>query len=559
MPLTLNDRIQSLKSKSAKTYKDDIISYARDKFGVEFWDSAIADSQKGIVLAVANSLLKQEEKLQVDNGTLDISECKHYVEGEIIKDVIDVQSGHGTGKSFAFAIVFLWVFDVWEDSAVYTFSPTKDQAETITWRYLRTLHTQGAIKGKQLVLKIKNKENPNNFIINKVAPQGKQATTTVHGFHGTVFVGGVDESQHFDKTLFDALDAVTSGGIHVLMLASNPKKGFAPARRYRTLPNCAAFTLSLLNFPNVYYGKEYVKNATGRAYVLKLLPKCQKTDKHDKKLNTFQIHWLDDGNQIYIPSDEFSWRVLGVPSSRENGDTFFTEQMLETAVSLPIRLNDPFHIARIGVDMARFGDDKGTIYVRHAGSVSLYAVISYGDTEAYQTTLRTLFMELATKGITDIGVRVDSTGGYGIPVEDYIRNNPQWKRMFDYISVSSVNFRNIAGNSALYADIVTEMYAETAKVIERGLRIRGHYAQTLTQELTGRTYSYTPISSAISRKFPSLKSQHVRRISKKTQFKSKYHFSPDHADGLCLAAAPDSVFVRYIYRKTKRAPSVTLY
>ena len=546
---SLELKVQRLKHKhatSATSYKHDIVGFARDTFGVTLWNSELADSQKEIAEAVMYSFLKQEEKQKLDLGTLAIEDCKYYIDGEVIQTVIDIQSGHGSGKSYLSAIVALWTYTVFDDSIVYTFSPSKSQAIAILWRDIRTLHNKGGLAGKALELTVKN--TASNFIAGRVAPTNKaQDTTSVHGLHAKVFCAIVDESQHYGNGLFDGLDSVMSGGIAVMLLSSNPKSSTVPARRYRVYDYCKNFTLNVLYHPNVYYGQSIIPGGVTRDYVLKLLQGCEPTDEHQPELNTFSIDWSDDPTKIYIPSSQFSWRILGVPSVNATGNVFFSSAMFDEALELPLKLDDPITVARIGVDVARFGSDDGVIYYRHKGAIQLFTTISRHNGNEYVRQIGRLLNKLLKLGVTDVQVRLDSTGGYGSTVEDTLNKNMRWSDRFEYFDIVPVNFRNYATASIQYADIVTEMYAETARQFNKGLRYRGFVPDTLITELLNRTFDYTPIAAAavkrLNRRNPEdLYRTEVKRISKKIVFRNEFGFSPDNADALCLSGAPDWVF-----------------
>ncbi len=560
---SLELKVQRLKKRHAldisKSYKHNIEAFALDKFDVILWDSEIADSQLKIANEVMYSYLKQEERQLVSLGELELDKCIYYKDGEVIKTIIDIQSGHGTGKSYLSAIVALWVYTVFDDSVVYTFSPNKNQAVAILWRDIRTLHTKGGLKGKALELTVKSGD-ASNFIVGRVAPTNKkQDTTSVHGLHANVFCSVVDEAQHYGVGLYDGLDSIMSGGIAVMLLSSNPKSSTAPARRYRVHDYCANFTLNALYHPNVYFGANIVNGGVLRDYVVKLLQGCEPTDTHQAELNTFTIHWADNPEQIYIPSSQFSWRVLGVPSTANTGNVFFSSAMIDDAIELPLALDDNHNVARIGIDVARYGSDDGTIFWRGRGQVQLFTTISKQSGNAYVRQIGRLLNQLLNDGYTDVQVRIDSTGGYGSTIEDTLDKNSRWTKQFSYFEIVPVNFRTNASDVLSYSDIVTEMYAETSNQLKKGLRYRGFVPETLVTELVNRTFEYVPITAtAIKRlKHPnpqSLYRQEVKRISKKRIFKNEFGYSPDYADGLVLTCSPDWVFLGHTTTKRTHSP-----
>lgn len=365
------------------------------------------------------------------------------------------------------------------------------------------------------------------------------------------------------EVYFDGLDSIMSGGIAVMLMSSNPKSESVPARRYRVFDYCANFTLSALNHPNVHYGQEVIPGGVSRDYVLKLLQSCEPTDVHQPEINTFTIDWLDNPTQIYIPSSQFSWRILGVPSANSSGNVFFSATMFDDALQKQIALDDPSNLARIGVDIARFGSDDGVIYYRHKGAVRLFTTISKHSGNEYVRQLGRLLNYLLREGVSDVQIRLDSTGGYGSTIQDTLNKNARWSSKFEYFEVIPVNFRNYATASLQYADIVTEMYAETALQFTSGLRYRGYVPETLITELLNRTFDYAPITAAAIKRLrhpnpDELYRTEVKRISKKILFKNEFGYSPDNSDALCLCAAPDWVFANSM-QVTRRVSAITDY
>lgn len=551
-------------------YREDIVGYIRDKLGVTLWESEIGQSQADIARSIQDILLKQYERQQHELGLIQESDLRFWKVGEYIPYVVSINSGHNTGKSYLLSCIAVWMYDVWDDSITYTISPSKMQASAITWRNIRSLFSQSNVEGKLLELSIKNQTNPENFVTNRTVPRSKSSSTeSVHGLHPIgPFLSILDEAQAYFKNLFNALESILSNGFGVLVTASNPRDSMAIANVYRTYKQSVNYTLNCLNHPNVIHNASVVEGGITRAYIDHLLTECEPVAEHDITKDTFTMPY-GDTEQIYVPSNQFRWRVLGIPSAHTTGNTFFTSRMIERALEGEPILNDPVGVARIGVDVARFGSDTGTIYWRGRGAVQHHATVSFGDSSVYIKAIEKLLDKLHQDKYTDIQVRLDSTGGYASGIEDFLNKNRKWSNLFKYFEIIPVSFRSTAFDEQSYYDIVTEMYDRCARVFNKGLKLDGYIDENLTIELAYRTYDYTSLSGAAFKRLSQhrirdLEKTEVKRISKKSAFKSLYGHSPDHADGLVLAVCPDPVLSKFRtqrrlvnvvdeYRKVSRA------
>lgn len=538
-------------------YLHDIEGFAEDVLGIVLWDSEVGNSQAEIVRDVQLSFSQQVERRDYELGILTEEELEFWTVGEDIKTVFNAQSGHGIGKTLAAAIIALWLFVHFSQSITYTFSPTKAQAVGLLWKEINKLHKTGNISGKALELRIKDLEYTDHFIEGRTVPRSAAgATESVHGQHSPFFLAICDEAQAYNQSLFDGIESILGSGISVLVLLSNPKYAHVAAQKYRTKKRCKSYTISVLNYPNVVHNMQIIPGGTNRDYVYRMLEDCEIVDVHKPELETFQLPWEGEDSPIYVPSNNFLWRVLGKPSTVNTGNIFFSSSMIEDAINEEIILADPPNVARIGVDFARFGSDSGVIYYRYKGAVHYYSTLTKSDGNAYVEVLDGLLNYLLSVGVSDVQLRLDSTGGYASTVEDTLNKNQRWGLAFDYFEIIPVSYGANAFNAMDYSNTVTELYGETGKQVSKGLRLRGFVPETLVQELTGRTFSYKKMSNNVLKamnlrpdRYNQLLGTEVKDISKKQEFRNLNGFSPDNSDGLTLAACPDWVFLNHIERR----------
>jgi hypothetical protein len=197
---------------------------------------------------------------------------------------------------------------------------------------------------------------------------------------------------------------------------------------------------------------------------------------------------------------------------------------------VPERL-DPSAV-RIGVDCARFGRDEGRVYVRHDGAVWREARLPQLRTGDYLRAIKGVALRLAGAGATSLHVRVDGGGGFGGGVIDGLLDDLELSRAFVEIVVVEVHFNGVPYNRTAYADLVTELYAESAEAI-RSLAIVDA-ADELEADLCERTYRWA-----------NWRGYEVKELETKDAFKVRQNGrSPDDGDGFVLAVAPDFVFLR---------------
>lgn len=164
---------------------------------------------------------------------------------------------------------------------------------------------------------------------------------------------------------------------------------------------------------------------------------------------------------------------------------------------------------RIGVDVARFGDDRSCLFPRQ-GLAAFNPVIMRN---ARSNEVAARVADAVTRWNAET-VFVDVSGGYGAGVEDSLIQSG--------LSPIPVEFGGKATDQK-YFNKRSEMWFKMADWIKRGAALPN--IPELVRELTAPTYSF------ISGKF---------RLEEKDQIKKRLGFSPDLADALaCTFAFPD--------------------
>jgi len=162
---------------------------------------------------------------------------------------------------------------------------------------------------------------------------------------------------------------------------------------------------------------------------------------------------------------------------------------------------EPEGSIEIGVDVARFGDDKTVIYKRHG-----FKVIDYKEFKGQDTQRTAKEAWLMADSNPETIIKVDDTG-VGSGVTD--RLNELGAR------VIPINFGEKPKDKDKYTSVADEMWFEFP-VNEADIP-NGNY---LMQELSGRRYDFDKAGR--------------RKIESKKDFKKRIGRSPDHADALLL-------------------------
>lgn len=524
--IPLNAVIKGIKSAKAATedfakYQTDPVAYVREILGIEPW--AGRNGNKG-----------QLELFQ------DIGESvRLQLAGEPACKVFHVEAGHGVGKTYGGAGLVNWFFDSFTPSITMTTAPSADQVELLLWKNIKTQREGKGLPGRVLPDAPKMTKAANHLAYGRTTSDaGGQGTSRIQGQHDEYLLFILDEAEGLAPYVFSAVDAMMTGGrVLICLMIANPQTRSSAFHKKGKEAGVANYRLSVLDFPNVVDGVDTVKGGTGREWVnAKIAKHCEVLTAHNEDEHTFEIAWDvawgDDKTMppgtIYLPDAEFMFRVMGIPPKNLTANTLVTPGRYEAACKRSPGEEDPEKV-RYGVDVARDGDDVGTIYRRWKGSVKRIGRMAKLRTLDYLGVLKDDFDLVIEGGAIDCEVRVDDGGGYGSGIIDGLNDGEDFQSMFPSIIVREVNNNGTPHDQKAYADLVTEMYAEAGETL-KGLCIESAPSE-LEQDLTERKYKWVN-KSGVS----------VKKLEPKADFKKRVKRSPDDGDGFVLAIAPDHIF-----------------
>jgi hypothetical protein len=158
----------------------------------------------------------------------------------------------------------------------------------------------------------------------------------------------------------------------------------------------------------------------------------------------------------------------------------------------------------LGIDVARFGDDKSTFYLREGMKITQHREVSKFDTQE----VARVGWDMVNRD-REVPIKVD-VGGLGAGVVDKLKDLGA--------KVIEVAFGGDPKNKDKYTSAADEMWFEFGEILAD---VQLPNNDKLMEELSGRQYTYTRHDQ--------------RKIGTKADFKKRLGRSPDHADGCLLA------------------------
>jgi hypothetical protein len=513
-------------------------AYIKRHLGWEPWrGDAEHPGQQEVLDAYVLCLRQQHERAAFEAGQIDIANLRYWQPGQTIKNRIRVEAGHTVGKTKLASGIVNHFFDHFSPVTGYCLAPGYAQIHDLLFKEVKADRRDKGLPGRILDLELHLADN--HFIKGRATNNaGGQGTERIHGQHERYQIFVLDEAEGIDDYVFNAVDSMTSGGISVVVMLANPRTRSSRFHKLKGATNVKSFRISCLHHPNVVEGREEVPGAVRRQYVEEMIEKhCEVAAAHSDDDLTFALGYpvtlkgeTHAPGTVFKPDAEFMFRVLGVAPANISDNTLITVGRFESACKRPAPSEDPAR-ARMGVDVARFGRDYGTLFVRHRGSVWRAAQFRKQDTNEYARVIREHALALARLGVRSLHVRVDGGGGFGGGVIDKVKADAELLRAFTDFRVLEVHFNAAAHDEQSFADLVTEMHAQAAETL-KAVRVENP-PETLEADLCERQYGWV-----------NHKGVDVKKLESKVDFRKPKRLgrSPDDGDGFVLCVAPDFIF-----------------
>lgn len=421
-----------------------------------------------------------------------------------VNRVTTVRSCHGVGKSFMGSRIALWFLNNYKDSIVVTTAPTWRQVEEIMWRQIRSAHKRSKIKLKGRRLKTQLEMDEEWYAIGV----SSEDTDKIQGFHpnsGHILVI-VDEAAGVSEATYVAAEAImTSMGARMLMLGNPTSMSGTFHFSHHTDPDAVKFAISCFDTPN--FTNNGITNIQELAEV----------DLDDIEITHPYLitpQWAKDKITRWgVDSPLFQARVLGkFPSAEANTlipldviETATTDERYEELVEKG-DLNEPL---KLGVDVARYGDDKTVYTPRNGGIVTKQDVRSK---EGIDVTIERVKMYTAH---AFAGIDQD---GLGAGVVDVLQADG-----IDGVVGIANGSKALADDTGLkFVNLRSQLWWNLAEKFKQGvIYIPPHFTE-LIAELSSIRYEITRQGIA---------------VETKESLKKRLHKSPDRADSLMYSFA----------------------
>lgn len=419
--------------------------------------------------------------------------------------IVTVASCHGIGKTHLAARAAHQFLNTYKNSYVVTTAPTFRQVEELLWRQIRAVHKKSALARSGRLLKTMLEYSDEWFAIGVSSDD----TDKIQGFHpasGNILVI-VDEAAGVSEETFVAVEAImTSLGAHALFIGNPTKLSGTFYNSHHIDPKSCKIRISCFDTPN------FTNNGIETIEDLKNLDE-EALEIVAPYLITPQ--WAADKITRWgIDTPMFQSRVLGqFPTAEVN--TLIPLEFIEAAMT-PERLaelqaaqskDEPLSV---GVDVARFGDDKTVITRRKGSIVTNQHAYSKEDTEQTAGRVKMIYPAPEFIGVDEDGLGagvVDKLLHDKIDGVVGIRNNSSGRK--DDTGLTFVNLRS-------------QLWWNLAERFKSGKIYIPPEASELAAELSAIRYDITRQGIA---------------VETKEQLKKRLHRSPDRADSLMYAFA----------------------
>lgn len=520
-------------------YRFDPVAYINDLLGWDPWagDDPSRPGQRDIIEAYTLALRQQFEKREYEAGVLSRRKLQYWKPGQVIQNWIRMEAGHTVGKTKLEAGLISHFHDCFAPSAVSMYAPTGDALRDNLWEELKMDRVGKGLPGR-ILGNIEIRTGPNHYIKGRATSNSHgKGTERIQGKHGEYLMFVIDEAEGVDSFVFDAINSMTSGGITIVLMAANPKTRTSRFHKLKNNSNVRNFRMSCINHPNVVAGREIVPNAVQREYVRGMVEEhCEIAAEHNEDDLTFTLEWdvqaqgktLKAGT-IFKPDHEFCWRVLGIAPPDISDKTVIPvgRYMAAKERTDVVVLPEDAERATMGIDVARFGVDYGTLYIRWKNAVWREKQFFHQDSKEYFHAVKEAALKLAAKGVNFLDIRIDA-GGDSSGLIDTLKHNMELREALHSLRVIPVQFGGRAKAGDKYDDLATEMYFEARETLT-GIRLVNP-PEALESDLTLREWE--PVNRS---------GRELKKLQDKKLFRKNIGRSPDDGDGFVLCIAPDHI------------------
>ena len=420
---------------------------------------------------------------------------------------VAVRSCNGAGKTFTAAITILWWLMSYDNAIVITTAPSERQVREILWRELRNLYipVRDIVGGKltRTRLEFSPKRYAYGFSTN--------TEDRFQGFHSGNILVIVDEASGVDEFIYNAISGVTTSRNSKLLLIGNPHgyagtfyNAFHKDRKQFETVHISAFDLPA--FKDQGITEENIKDVEYPEFDDDPNEFDEDYEADHYAIGLSSPQWaLDLFNRQGPQSSVYQTRVLG-QFPEEADDTLIPLRDVEAAVKR--RSQVPSDSPPVmGVDVARFGNDKTVIIIRHGPKVIYIDELRKSDIVNTTGAVVTAALKYKVKNII-----VDEIG-VGAGVLDNLKADRRF-------NAQGLNGSNSPSNHEKYLNLRAEVFDGLRQRFADG-DISIPNDPELISQLASLTYKYNARGQL--------------QLESKDQIRSTGRQSPDKADAIALA------------------------
>lgn len=448
-----------------------------------------------------------------------------------------VKASHAIGKTMTAAVALSYWYDCWSRHIGYVTAPTWDQSFGLTFKQLKGLRRERNLPGIILerIIKDADKNREGDHYVKALNAERGEG---FQGEHSAPILIVIEEGPGVPKYIWDAIGGLMTNPLCRVFAIGNPTD---EATEFGIASESALYhtmSISALNHPNIRAELQGnpapIPDAVRLLWLYEMLEKeCERVDTPSEESFPFvslpEIEKALHGQSAntseqwhYMPTAYFQGRVLGEFPTQADQQVIPKAWLKHQLVLQPADTDVP----ELGCDVARFGDDRTTIFVRRGPCLLKGREIRKMDIVEVATACRDEALEAARElrlGLTKednerlaktFKVKVDVTGGLGAGPCDLLKN-------WGYKAVP-VNSSSQAKDKEQYKNVRSELWFDTrerARTKRLDLsRLRKDIRERLEREFSA----------------PKYKAPGQKVVEDKATMKKRLGYSPDLADGANL-------------------------
>jgi len=463
----------------AGVWRWDPSAFAEDVLGITLWDDD-GDSQRKIAQAMP-----------------------HHTR-------ISVRSGHKTGKSTVAAVLALWAWAMLPKARVVLTAPTEQQITEVVWREIRRLYLGAIIPlGPPEWLALSPRTGLRHPDGRQIFARAASKPEAFSGISSPNVVYIADEASGIGEDIFEAMEGNAAGGAWIILL-SNPTQ-----------------------VTGTFYTSHTTQAHLWRRFHLDSERVAHRINPHGEVPGLATPGWAETANLKWgkgSPQHDVrvrgnfpqasDYQVIGL-SLVEDAQRRWSERVFRPSPKHPRLV--------VGVDVARFGNDKSVAYGRRGryvmpplekrnvdGPLLAIHVLRYVESLMFEGEGRMRGTDWPTIRVDNVGVGASCYDALRQLREDRSRRPSMKLRTFD---LEAVNTGVEADDPEQFFNARTQLAFGLRDAMKEGLAIPP--SGEMQSELVAPRYSFDPRGRF--------------KLERKDETKQRIARSPDHFDALCMA------------------------